>query len=193
MNIDLGTSLGMIQMHQSTPDKDSKRTIRAIIRAMRTIQYPRYYETERGYQAELYCALKKEFKKTFPSGTIPESEYQKNQETHSMSQRPDIIFHIPAEFSGLCVNEGNSLVIALKLNANKGEAVEDFKKMDDMFERLNYPVGIFINIGSFDTYLECYEGAYKNRMIAFGVKLLGNFANIKHDSFNGEKIISTIH
>ncbi len=59
---------------------------------------------------------------------------------------PDIILHIPTEVSGVGVYENNFAVWALKREATKKGAIEDFKKLDKMFRDLSYPVGFFINI-----------------------------------------------
>ena len=163
-----------------------------VIEAMKTIKCQRYYCTERGYQAELYCALREKSKDILSSDIIPESEYQKRMGTHGTTQRPDIILHVPSQFSGLCVNEGNHLVIALKRKARECGAIKDFSKMDEMFEKLNYAVGIFINIDAVDTCLALYSGPYRERMHAISVKFTDSTVSIKHEFYN-RGILSSDH
>ncbi len=45
-------------------------------------------------------------------------------------------------------------MIELKLRASEFEARDDFSKLDLMFEKLNYPPGIFLNIDSNETFFD---------------------------------------
>ncbi len=101
-------------------------------------------------------------------GRIVELEYQKSRR-HHMEQRPDIIFHVPTEYSGATPMENNYAVWALKRQADNEDAMDDFAKLDQMFEQLHYPLGFFINIESQTDKLEAYNGRYPDRLIGIAV------------------------
>jgi hypothetical protein len=67
--------------------------------------------------------------------------------------------------------DGNFVVILLKLNSTKVKALEDFVSLEKMFEYLNYPLGIFININSHQTYFKDYNGRYEERLYCYAVQL----------------------
>jgi len=143
--------------------------------SLRAITDKRYFSTERGYQGQLLIELNKrlEIEPIFPSEVIVEQEYQKVLEKHGITIRPDIIIHIPYE-EGIYPNRrtGNFIVIQLKLRASESQAREDFDKLDLMFEKLEYPLGIFLNIDSNKTFFDCYSGNYKDRLHCFAVQLI---------------------
>ena len=144
----------------------------------------RFYETERGYQGQLLIELDNRFKRehNVPNQTIIEQEYQKTLPNHGIDIRPDIIFHIPHE-AGVHQDrrDGNFVVIECKLKATQRKAIEDFNNLDLMFEKLNYPLGIFLNIDSDKTFYEKYTGRYKNRLCCFAVQLVdGKVKIIEH-------------
>jgi len=157
------------------------------IEGLKTIKEERFYYTERGYQGRLYCSLQSKLDSLeVPERAIIEMEYQKSSR-HGMTQRPDIVIHIPAEFNDLEVIEGNFVVFALKKKANKEKAKEDFDKLDEMFESLRYQYGFFINISSQKHFLEYYDGQYKDKIHSFAVNLIENSIFIKHAYWkNGE-------
>lgn len=97
-------------------------------------------------------------------------EYQKSQR-HGTSQRPDIIFHIPAEYSRELVTENNFAVWALKRRASESDARSDFDRLDVMFETLHYQLGFFVNVDSADPMLRCYTGAYSRCLAAVAARL----------------------
>ena len=88
---------------------------------------------------------------------ILEMEYQKSAR-HGISQRPDIVFPIPAEISGVPVRDNNFAVWALKHLASLADAEEDFAKLDEMCDALNCLLATFVNVASSKTYLELYKG-----------------------------------
>lgn len=98
-------------------------------------------------------------------------EYQKGYFIHGVAQRPDIIFHIPTEVSGGRTYENNYAVWAVKLDATERGAKDDFDKLDDMFHRLEYPLGFFINVASQDDMLEHYQAEFPDRLIGISVWL----------------------
>jgi hypothetical protein len=69
--------------------------------------------------------------------------------------------------------ENNYAVWALKRKANDDAAADDFWKLDQMFEKLCYPLGFFININSQNDKLELYNGPYADRLIGIAVWLEG--------------------
>lgn len=142
--------------------------------SIRAIKTRRLFSTERGYQGRLLTELDKRnmIEKIIPGDAVIEQEYQKSLETHGINIRPDIIIHIPySEETGLSRASGNFVIIQLKLKANEIKAKEDFKNMDLMFSKLDYPLGIFLNIDSDKTFYSSYSGEHKDRLHCFAVKL----------------------
>jgi hypothetical protein len=136
------------------------------------VTHPRFYETERGFQGEFIAQLNQLLPTVQPEGTIVEQEYQKRLPEHGINTRPDVILHVPFDAS---VNdsraEGNFVAIELKLAANQSRANEDFCRLAQMCDVLDYTFGIFINIDSAETHLAAYTGPYKERLSAFAVRL----------------------
>lgn len=163
--------------------------IEATINAIRILRDPRFLATERGYQGALYCAIRSELERMglLTEHRILEMEYQKSAR-HRLSQRPDIVFHIPTEISGESVQKNNFAVWALKHSGSQIDAEDDFQKLEEMFEVLLYPVGIFVNIASRRTHLGHYTGQHKERIHAFAVPGMSR-SKIIHSYFkNGELI-----
>jgi hypothetical protein len=73
-----------------------------------------------------------------------------------MRRRPDIVLHVPAENSSAGVAENNFAVWALKRRSTQSQARDDFARLDEMFERLCYPLGIFANIDARDHFAASY-------------------------------------
>ena len=65
-------------------------------------------------------------------------------------------------------------MIQLKLIASEGAASRDFDNLDLMFEKLKYPLRIFLNINSEKTFYDRYYGNYKKRLHCFAVQLVSN-------------------
>jgi hypothetical protein len=151
-----------------------KNTILEMTRsAISEINNPHFYHTERGFQGQLLIEM----------NILPQMEYfhsrrffleiepQKNRTVHSTRQRPDMVLHIPRDITGSPVDENNLAVWGLKRRATIDRAIQDFRKLDEMFEFLHYPVGVFINIDSRNHFLDCYRGAYQDRIIGIAVEL----------------------
>ncbi|MFD0999686.1 hypothetical protein ACFQ21_10225 [Ohtaekwangia kribbensis] len=137
-----------------------------------SISHPRFFETERGFQGELNARLAQTLKGIIPDQHVIEEEYQKRFKAHGIRIRPDIIIHTPFQQNAHeSRTEGNFAAIQIKLKAGEKDAKEDFEKLDLMFEKLNYPLGIFINISSNETFYEKYEGKYIERLHCFSVEL----------------------
>ncbi|MEJ1366289.1 MAG: hypothetical protein RPU42_14535 [Candidatus Sedimenticola sp. (ex Thyasira tokunagai)] len=153
-------------------DKEMEEILQAIRDSISSISHPRFYETERGYQGEFGAELRCRLKKLVLDDYFVEHEHQKNLKEHGIKIRPDLVIHIPFEESVLdSRSEGNCVVIELKLRANQKRAIEDFANLSDMCEKLDYQMGVFINIGSNESHLSEFEGPHKERMRAFAVQL----------------------
>lgn len=139
--------------------------IAATDEALRQVAEPRFLRTQRGFQGQFYCALQRalEGRDLLKNGRILEMEYQKSAR-HGMSQRPDIILHVPVEYSGRRVTSNNFAVWALKRHATRSKACEDFDKLDEMFEALCYTLGFFVNIDAKDNCATCYRGKFPDRL-----------------------------
>jgi hypothetical protein len=98
-------------------------------------------------------------------------EYQKGGR-HGLTQRPDIIFHIPTEHSHADVRANNYAVWALKRRARVVDAQDDFDKLDQMFGDLHYALGFFVNIDAFNPMQAHYTGNYSDRIETVAAKLI---------------------
>jgi hypothetical protein len=148
--------------------------VTATDQALCEVAAPRFLRTERGFQGRFYCTLQRilEERGLLQGARILEMEYQKSAR-HSMNQRPDIVLHVPAEESGAGIAENNFAVWALKRRATLRQAQEDFAKLDEMFETLCYPLGIFVNLDAKDHFALSYEGRFRDRLRTVGVWLDG--------------------
>lgn len=140
--------------------------------AIRAINAARFFQTERGFHGRFYCALQETLDQVglLTTGAILEMEYQKSTR-HNVTQRPDIVFHIPTEHSGASVCANNFAVWALKRRASVAAARSDFVLLDEMFGSLHYSLGFFVNIDATDPLLQHYKGQYPDRLAAVAAKL----------------------
>jgi hypothetical protein len=140
--------------------------------AIRAVNAARFFQTERGFQGRFYCTLQEQLGQAglMANGAILEMEYQKSRR-HDLTQRPDIVFHIPAEHSGAPVHENNFAVWALKRSASVAAARSDFDLLDEMFHTLHYPLGFFVNIDSTDPMRQHYKGRYGDRLASVAAQL----------------------
>lgn len=162
-----------------------QKIIDAIRRALLAIREPRYFETERGYQAELYSELRLAIKSFDFGGAKPivEQEYQKLIGLHGMQLRPDILIHEPfSPQRHADRKQGNYAVIELKLNATIHEAKGDFERLAVMMERLSYPLGVFVNLASIDTRIECACAPRVGRIVAFAASLKDGVVHVAEDA-----------
>lgn len=155
--------------------------------AIRAVGAARFFETERGFHGRFYCALQAELDRAglIVKGAILEMEYQKSAR-HNMGQRPDIVFHIPAEHSGAGVRTNNFAVWALKRRATPVKTCADFEKLDQMFDNLGYQYGFFINIDATDPMREHYTGAHRTRLAAVAASLDGAQVSVHWAAANAE-------
>ena len=156
-----------------------RELISATESAIRAVDAERFFQTERGFQGRFYCALQAELDRLglLVNGAILELEHQKSAR-HGLSQRPDIVFHIPNEHSRTGVTSNNFAVWALKRKATPKDARDDFTKLDAMFEILHYPFGFFVNIDAVDPMRQHYEGRHSTRLAAVAAKLASNQINV---------------
>jgi hypothetical protein len=156
-----------------------RELIAATDSAIRAVDAERFFQTERGFQGRFYCALQAELDRLglLVNGAILEMEYQKSAR-HGLSQRPDIIFHVPIEHSHTSVTSNNYAVWALKRQATRKDARDDFMKLDAMFESLHYPFGFFVNIDAIDPMRQHYEGRHRTRLAAVAAQLASNQINV---------------
>ena len=168
--------------------------IEEIIDTLKSITTPRYFRTERGYQTEFYRQLSNRLDNSnlFPEHTILEAEVQKrNLDHYGVTQRPDLLIHIPIE-TGLTnnANENNFVNFAFKLNGNENASLEDFGKLEQMFHFLNYELGIYINVSRYpDTFLNNYQGNHNNRIHEFSIGLNNGTVQIRHAFFDNNELI----
>ncbi len=145
--------------------------------SIRAITGDRYFSNERAYQAALFAELKSKgnIQQIFSIDAIPETEYQKILIKHGITIRPDLILHVPYK-EEMYENRrsGNFVVIQLKRKASVRKAREDFDKLDLMFQKLGYPLGIFLNINSANTFSNHYTGDYPERLYCFAVILINH-------------------
>lgn len=136
---------------------ESSLIIGIIAEAIKKIRSPRLFSSERGFRGQLQANLDRLLRENnlISNRTLAEEEYQKTIPDHGISHRPDIIIHIPFE-EGITKTrrEGNFVVFELKLRANQNDALDDFIKLNDYITILNYPLGIFVNVGSEKSFIE---------------------------------------
>ena len=152
--------------------------------ALGRIKHPRHYESERGYQAELYAELRAELPHFGWDNSIVEQEYQKRIKDHNTTIRPDLIIHVPFDPNKHNTRrEGNFVVFELKLNSNTNEkkAVSDYKNLAVICEKLSYPFAVFIIINGDSTYIDKYDGEHKDKILAYTVKLVGGNVEIHRE------------
>ncbi len=156
---------------------DTDIVLSSIRAALSTCAHPRLFETERGFQGQLLIELSKHFQ--LPDQAIIEQEYQKRLHVHGLTIRPDIVIHEPYNPTRHASRaSGNIAVIELKLNANADEAAADFASIADMLRVLHYPLGIFVNINSRETYAELVPEDAKGLIVAYAVSLVEGKANV---------------
>lgn len=167
------------------------------LNALKEILNPRYHSTERGFVPHFYHHLELQIlgQNLFPEGTIIEAEVQKRLNEHyGIRQRPDLLIHIPIE-TGLTDNadENNFVVYGFKLNGNNQISLDDFAKLDEMFEGLNYEMGIFININSYpNTFLQNYTGNFRDRIHEYSIKLNNGNVEVMHAYFDDNNNIQIV-
>jgi hypothetical protein len=158
--------------------------------AITAIRNPYFFTNERIYQGELlgHLHIILEQKGILKEDILLVEEPPKRFGIHNTRQRPDIILHIPREVADASPRENNFSVWALKRRATTADADDDFEKLEIMFHRLDYPLGIFINIDADETFLERYQGEYRNRLYAFAIQIHNQQLLIRKTSFINEEV-----
>jgi hypothetical protein len=151
-----------------------------LLRSIEAIGDRRFYQTERGYGGAFVVELASRLPKTSVlDGSIVEIEYQKLLRLHGTRIRPDILVHPPTPDYG-DRRIGNVMACELKLRARRRDAMSDFRKLDELCAKLAYPVVVFINVDSNDTYTEFYNGPYRECFHFFATQLCDGKAHVKH-------------
>lgn len=167
--------------------------IQLTIQALLNLDDDTYFSDERVYQGGLLCQLNFLWdQRIFPKNKIRiQQERQKNIPAHNLRLRPDIVIHIPT-VKGQSTRKDNFCVYALKRAASQKEAMNDFSKLEEFFVKLNYPLGIFININSNNTYLDSYTGEKPERIHAFSVELFAAEIEIHHTYWAKDRFVVDI-
>lgn len=163
-----------------------------IIKSLQGITHPRFFETERGFQGELLAELRTALHgAALADEPIAEQEYQKRLPAHGITIRPDIIIHIPTKPRGNH-RTGNFVAFELKLRARQRQAKEDFANLDLILGALDYPLGVFVNINSSQTYAQHYSGVFKERIHFFALRRRSAGIELRHAYYCGTKLIEQI-
>jgi hypothetical protein len=168
----------------------SAALVDVIVQAIKQIRNRRFYCSERGFQGELKSSLDNLLRKRhlFSDRAIIEEEYQKTIRYHHISHRPDLIVHIPFE-EGIAGSreEGNFVALEIKMRAGRDDAISDFSKLDDYITLLKYPLGIFINMNSEESFIEWIPN---NNIHVLNVLKDGQNVVVIHSSLENEKPLS---
>lgn len=149
------------------------RLIKATCESVLAVRDPRFHATERGYQGRFYCELQKQLTNLglVDDKCLLEMEYQKSKEAHGTRQRPDIILHVPREYSRAEAHQYNYAMWELKHCASAEQAKNDFNKLDEKFTELHYDLGFFINIADYRHHFDSYQGCFADRIVCVATVL----------------------
>jgi hypothetical protein len=147
--------------------------LRILEDALKNIGEKRFFKDERGYQGELLQELGRRLEPgNLPGDPIIEQEYQKRLPDHGIRIRPDIIVHVPFErdlVDGR--DEGNFIAIELKRRASVKRATAAFANLALMKKKLKYPLTIFVNIDSENTFASLCPKTIVGQTVCFAVRL----------------------
>ena len=101
---------------------------------------------------------------------------------------PDIIVHVPTPEGGNRA-VGNFAVFELNFQAGPKEAQEDFDNLDTIIGALNYPLGVFVNIDSVRTQAASYQGAHRDRIRFFAVRLIDGAVQVRHAFYTADGLV----
>ena len=156
----------------------------ALHSAILSITEPRYFESERGFQGALIAQLEMRLAGlSFADKPIIEQEYQKTFPAHGITIRPDILLHVPFE-RGETQNrwEGNFVALELKLRASAKDADDDFSSLSLLALKLSYPLTIFLNIDSSETYFKQCPAEIAQQTVCCAVRLEGSQVHLLEDA-----------
>jgi hypothetical protein len=155
-------------------------TLTIISEAIRSVRNPQFFTTELGYQGELLAEIRRRLPDVdLPGDAIVQQEYQKRLADHGINVRPDIIVHVPAQ-PGSDRTQGNFVVFELNRSAGPTEVQEDFANLDTAMQTLQYPLAVFLNVGSGRTQATHYHGPFKERLHCFAVRLTNGRVRVEH-------------
>ncbi len=163
--------------------------IATISECLQRIRYPRFFDTELGFQGELLAELRAALPELgLPGDAVVEQEYQKRLREHGINVRPDLIIHVQTPPGGNR-RENNFVVFELNRKAGPAEVQEDFNNLDTILAALDYPLGVFINVASGRTQAIHYRGPFRDRMHFFAVRLRKNIVEVRHGYYGGGTIV----
>ena len=159
---------------------DKEFLLRKICQALEAIPHPYFEMNELGFQGQLLTQLDRQIPQhLLPPGALLQQEYQKTMAMHQLEIRPDIIIHEPFDAARhRSRKDGNVAVIELKRTASKSDARGDFESLLGMLDVLEYPMGVFINIGSQETYAGLIPPAADGRITCLAASLIENRVRI---------------
>ncbi len=152
---------------------DREKFLALLRQALESIDEERFFQDERAFQGALLQQLGKRVKNgAFPGNPIIEQEYQKRLPLHGIKIRPDIIVHVPFE-RGFTKQrgEGNFVAMELKRRATRKKANDAFLNLVKIEEALKYPLTVFINIDSEETYSSLCPNSIANQTMCFAIRL----------------------
>ena len=168
---------------------ETSRMINVIVEAIKRIRSERLFTSERGYRGELKSRLDQVLRgqHLLSDRAIVEEEYQKTIPKHGIKHRPDILVHIPFEERVTrSREEGNFVAFELKIHATAADAKKDFDKLYDYVKILNYPLAVFINIDSEESFIELVQN---DKIHVLNVVRDGQKINVIHSYSQNGKII----
>lgn len=149
-----------------------EKFLTALRQSLENMREARFFQDERGFQGALLQELSQRVAHgAFPGDPIIEQEYQKRLPLHKIRIRPDIIIHVPFE-RGVAEgrDEGNFVAVELKRRATAKKAKEAFASLAQMKKSLKYPLTIFINIDSAQTYVALCPKSIAGQTACFAVR-----------------------
>ena len=152
---------------------------------------PHLFTTERGYQGHLMAELRARLKELgLPGDPIIEQEYQKTMPLHGITIRPDLIIHIPFDRdSTVDRTQGNFVAIEIKVDATQRKAQDAFGSLQIISKALRYPLTIFLNVGSCQTYATLCPVTISAHTVCFAVQLIEGIPRIVMEGGRGLRAV----
>jgi hypothetical protein len=148
--------------------------------SLAAIKEPLLFDKELGFQGDLLAEIRARLKYlALPGDPIIQQEYQKTLPIHGITIRPDLIVHIPFEREATeSRKHGNFVAVEIKIRATQKEAQEDFESLETIKQALNYPLTIFLNVGSLETYARLCPASIATQTVCFAVALKDREAKV---------------
>jgi len=153
---------------------DIEALLAAIRASLEAIATQRCYDNEHAYQGQLLVELSNRLAGWIAEdGLLLEPEHQKTLANHGLTIRPDLIIHQPFD-PHIHANrrQGNIAAFELKRLASPKAAREDFASLAAMIRVLEYPLGVFINIGSARSHVDLVPPEVHGKIIIYSTRLL---------------------